>query len=284
MVAALDALGLSYARRCLPRPSPSGRDRRAPAGNGSRPRPAFVRPSRCSRVLAERLSAHAGAKRRRRHIPAARRSAGRGPVRRLLLFRQVHAEQFAADVLQPVPVGIGARQPRGDLGAEHRRRSVTPKACFRTAMSKRPKWKILVFLSVAQQRARFGAFFWPLAICTTSAVPSPGDSCTTQSRSRCGLRPSVSVSMAIASVVACRCLVGQVFPGANGSDCRPCVTPGKSSCLRLLDAIPGRLETPRYGFPDVLHVSGRQRLADQAAVRVLIIHLADRVSIADIIG
>ena len=36
----------------------------------------------------------------------------------------------------------------------------------------------------------------PAGIWTTSAVPSPADSCTTQSRSRSGLRPSVSVSMA----------------------------------------------------------------------------------------
>ena len=38
------------------------------------------------------------------------------------------------------------------------------------------------------------------AICTTSAEPSPGDSCTTHSRSRARSSPMVSVSMAIAPV------------------------------------------------------------------------------------
>ena len=36
----------------------------------------------------------------------------------------------------------------------------------------------------------------PGAMRITSAEPSPGDICTTQSLSRCGLRPSVSVSIA----------------------------------------------------------------------------------------
>ena len=41
----------------------------------------------------------------------------RPPVARLLLFGYVDPEQFVAKVLQPVPVGIGAHQFRGDLGA-----------------------------------------------------------------------------------------------------------------------------------------------------------------------
>ncbi len=36
----------------------------------------------------------------------------------------------------------------------------------------------------------------PGAICTTSAEPSPGENCTTQSRSRFGSSPMVSVSIA----------------------------------------------------------------------------------------
>ena len=38
------------------------------------------------------------------------------PVRALLLLGQIHVEQFLAQVLQSVPVGIGPRQPGGDLG------------------------------------------------------------------------------------------------------------------------------------------------------------------------
>jgi hypothetical protein len=46
--------------------------------------------------------------------------AGRTPVTRLLLFGNVSAEKFFHQFFQAVPVGEGPRQPRGDLGAEHR--------------------------------------------------------------------------------------------------------------------------------------------------------------------
>ncbi len=42
------------------------------------------------------------------------------PVRGLLLLREIDAEQFPHEILEPVPVGIGAREPRGDLGAVDR--------------------------------------------------------------------------------------------------------------------------------------------------------------------
>jgi hypothetical protein len=45
-----------------------------------------------------------------------------GPVGRLLLLGQIDLEQFLGHVLESVPVGVGAGQPRGDLGAEHRLR------------------------------------------------------------------------------------------------------------------------------------------------------------------
>ena len=44
------------------------------------------------------------------------------PIGRLLLLRHVDAEQFAHQVLKPVLVGVGAGDPRGDLGAIDRRR------------------------------------------------------------------------------------------------------------------------------------------------------------------
>jgi hypothetical protein len=43
------------------------------------------------------------------------------PVRRLLLLRQINFEEFAADIFQPVPVGVGSRQPRGNFRAVDRR-------------------------------------------------------------------------------------------------------------------------------------------------------------------
>ena len=67
-------------------------------------------------------------------------------------------------------------------------------------MSKRAKWKIFGFAGSASSRVRFGAGPISRPICTTSAEPSPGESCTTQSRSRCGSSPMVSVSIATAPV------------------------------------------------------------------------------------
>lgn len=44
------------------------------------------------------------------------------PVARLLLLLQIDIEHLAHQILQAVAVGIGARQPRGDLGAIDRLR------------------------------------------------------------------------------------------------------------------------------------------------------------------
>ena len=43
------------------------------------------------------------------------------PVRRLLLLGNLEAEDLARQLLQAVAVGVGAHQPRGDLGAPERR-------------------------------------------------------------------------------------------------------------------------------------------------------------------
>ena len=43
------------------------------------------------------------------------------PIARLLLLGYVLAQHLAHQFLQPVPIGIGAHQLAGDLGAEHRR-------------------------------------------------------------------------------------------------------------------------------------------------------------------
>src|SRR5207237_3533389 len=44
------------------------------------------------------------------------------PIARLLLLGEIDIEQLAHEILQAVTVGIGARQPRGDLGAVDRLR------------------------------------------------------------------------------------------------------------------------------------------------------------------
>jgi hypothetical protein len=68
-------------------------------------------------------------------------------------------------------------------------------------MSKRAKWKIFRTLVSAISFFRFGAAIPLGGICTTSAEPSPGESCTTQSRSRFGSSPIASVSTATAGPV-----------------------------------------------------------------------------------
>jgi len=46
----------------------------------------------------------------------------RAPVRRLLLLGDLHAQKLARQILEPVPVGVGPRDLRGDLGAIDGRR------------------------------------------------------------------------------------------------------------------------------------------------------------------
>ena len=71
-----------------------------------------------------------------------------------------------------------------------------PKAWWSTAMSKRPKWKSLRTLGSSSIATRFGASVCPRATWTRCASPSPADICTRHSRSRWGLSPMVSVSIA----------------------------------------------------------------------------------------
>jgi hypothetical protein len=119
----------------------------------------------------------------------------RRPVRALLLLRQIDAEKLGAQVLEPVAVGVGARQLGGDLGAVDGP-VVTPSCCVNTAISKRAKWKILTIAESANRAFRRGADQSLPSNWTRWAVLSPAESWARQSRSRRGLRPSVSVSMA----------------------------------------------------------------------------------------
>ena len=59
----------------------------------------------------------------------------------------------------------------------------------------RDQWPYLV---ITRLPGMLGAEAWPAGICTTSAEPSPGESCTTQSRSRRASSPMASVSTATA--------------------------------------------------------------------------------------
>ena len=120
----------------------------------------------------------------------------RAPVGRLLLLGDLDAEQLARQILEAVPVGVGARQLGGDLGAIDRRRpsrrrrgraSRCRSGRNGTASARSDR------RAASRDRARASA---PAPICTRSAMPSPRESCTRHSRSRPTSRPSVSVSMA----------------------------------------------------------------------------------------
>ena len=78
---------------------------------------------------------------------------------------------------------------------------MTPSVLKIMPRSKRAKWKIFRTLVSPISFLRFGAEMLLAGICTTSAEPSPGESCTTQSRSRRASSPIASVSTATAGPV-----------------------------------------------------------------------------------
>ncbi len=81
---------------------------------------------------------------------------------------------------------------------------VTPKVWKRTAMSNRPKWKIFWRAGSASMATRFGAAVWPGGDADHIRRAVARRQLHTHRRSRRGTRPSVSVSMAIAPVLAGR--------------------------------------------------------------------------------
>ena len=168
---------------------PSGR---AAPGAGRKRKQASAssaRPSRAS--IASSLSlARADAAHRRRHRRPAARSASRRPSRRIAAAWTDRRRAARAR-------GPSGRAGRYRCGSAARRSwcsraapAITPKAFDSTAISKRAIVEDLqrppdrrAAASDSARRCR------PGGICTTSAEPSPGESCTTQSRSRCGLSP-----------------------------------------------------------------------------------------------
>ena len=124
---------------------------------------------------------------------------GRTPIARLLLFRQIDVEHLAHQILQAMAIGVGAAKPGGDLGAVDRLRH-HPEGVVERGQIEPREMKDFRDLRVRQQRLQIGGVGMNFGICTTSALPSPFEICTTQSRSRCGCSPMVSVSIATKSV------------------------------------------------------------------------------------
>ena len=112
----------SYARRCRPRPIRRGpaaaRCRQKVEAGRSELGPPLARQPRVQRraepVQVENV--------RGGILDLRLAQLGRAPVARLLLLGDVDLEKLARQILQPMSVGIGPDQPRGDLGAIDRSR------------------------------------------------------------------------------------------------------------------------------------------------------------------
>ena len=110
------------ARKCPPRPSRRGRAGRGSAEIRNRRRRVPSRPSRASmasslslqRMQIEHVVGRVGDLRLGQRVGA--------PIGQLLLLGDVLAEQVLGQILQAMLVGVGATQPRGDLGAVDRLR------------------------------------------------------------------------------------------------------------------------------------------------------------------
>ena len=120
------------------------------------------------------------------------------PVGGLLLLGQVDAQQLRQRSFRPAAVGEGADQLGGDLGAVDRlaadaERMLDARRCRsgRNGRASAPPDRPAGPRAAARQHG-------PRGICTRWALPSPAESCTRHSRSRWGLSPIVSVSMATA--------------------------------------------------------------------------------------
>ena len=180
----------------LLRPSHAGRAAPDPAGTGNRPprvrcgprAPACASSFSFSGMKVEHVGGGIGDLRLGQRLGA--------PIRGLLLLRQVDAQQARA----PGPSGRACRYRCGSVATRswcnRAAPAMTPNAltaprCRSAHNGRSSDHRDRPAAASGWARRSGRARIW-----TTSAEPSPGDNCTTQSRSRCGLRPSVSVSIA----------------------------------------------------------------------------------------
>ena len=177
-------------------PSRRGRARPGAAGSRSRPAPAPPAPRAPAARRAPRAAGAGRARPRRRIRAAPALSVCRPPVARLLLLGDVDLEHLAQQVLQPVPVGVGAHQPRGDLGAVDRRASARRSGAAAPRCRTGRSGTASARAGSPSSRTRFGAAPAPARPAPDARRRRRADSCTRQSRSRAGTSPIVSLSIA----------------------------------------------------------------------------------------
>jgi hypothetical protein len=105
----------------------------------------------------------------------------RAPVARSAAAWRCRGRAAPQQELQPVPVGVGPHQPRGDLGAVDRR-GQHAEALQQHRDVEPPEVEELQHRRVAEQPGEVRRRRRPGRICTRCAVPSPPESCTRQSR------------------------------------------------------------------------------------------------------
>ena len=204
---------VGFARRCPGRRSPAGRAaaRRQEAEAGLRQfEPALAHQQRLQ-PRPERVQVqHVG----RRIGSCSARQLRRAPVRALLLLRRSRRP------------AVPCRDPSARAGrcrcapaceailVQYTGATVTPRSAAARRRRSGRSGTASVIAGIGQQalevRAGVAMAASSAEICTRCALPSPAESCTRHSRSRCGLSPMVSVSIADdgPSVEA----VGQVMP------------------------------------------------------------------------
>ena len=147
-------------------------------------------------------TARAGRGRRRRRRRAAPSVSSTAPQSEVCCCLEISTPSRSRHrSLQPVPVGEGAHQLGGDLGAADRRHG-DAEALLQHRHVEAREMHQLGHRRVGQQPRSGCGQFGPRPpkaggmICTRWARPSPAESCTRHSRSRRGSSPIVSVSTA----------------------------------------------------------------------------------------
>ena len=201
---------------------------RGSAGTRSRPRPAPAAP-RGSAAPPAAPTARADAARRRRHRPSAPAVSSTAPQSEVCCcFDSSTPSNSLHRSFSPCR-SVKVRVSLAAIFVQRTGATVMPRLCCSTATSNRAKCISFTMTGSASRRLRFGQSK-PCppsdggTSCTRCACPSPAESCTRHSRSRCGLSPIVSVSTATTGPSA--------KPSGRSCRCRWMVPPGMNCVVR----------------------------------------------------